>query len=386
MNKNRFNQVISVIIALGILILCTLFIFTDKIKFSKTAVFSENENRYLTVLPKISYKELKDGKITQQVEEWFSDHFVARDFFMNLRAISERNLQKTEINNVYLAKDGFLIEKPKPLDDSERIAGIFRNFSQKLEKANLSTMLIPTAVSVYSDKLPQHADVGSQEEDIKKLECLSGIPNIHVYDAFLNEAKVFDGTQEDNNLYYRLDHHWTTYGAYVAYRLYCQAKGLEPLSEDEFEKKKISEDFKGTIYSKVNDFRLSGESMWSYDSKTEISVRYSDLEESFDSLFAEEYLDKKDKYSYFLNNLHPYVEIVNKEALGSEELVLIKDSYANCMVPMLIPHYKKIHVFDTRSYRGRISEFINENPKIKDVLILYNMGTINTDTGIGGIL
>lgn len=386
MDKNKFHQTISIMTAALILVLCALFILTGRDKFSKTAVFSENENRYLTVLPDIGYEGLKDGEVTKQVEEWFSDHFVARGFFMNVRAISERSLQKTEINDVYLAKDGFLIEKPKRGESLDRVGNILKSFSKKIKAADVSMMLIPTAVTVYSDKLPLYADKGRQVEDIKELEVLTGIPSINVYRDLLNEARLYDGTKEDNNLYYRLDHHWTTYGAYVAYRSFCKEKGRKALSLEELKKEKISSDFKGTVYSKVNDFSLQGESMWAYDSGINLTVRYSDLEESFDTLFAKEYLDKKDKYSYFLNNLHPYTEIVNNDIDSEEELVLIKDSYANCLVPLLISHYKKIHVFDTRSYRNKVSEFVNQNNKIKDVLILYNMGTIHNDTGIGGIL
>ena len=48
-------------------------------------------------------------------------------------------------------------------------------------------------------------------------------------------------------------------------------------------------------------------------------------------------------------------------------------------------YYKKIYVVDTRYYKDAISEFINQNKKIKDVLVLYNMNTIDSDLGVGGI-
>ncbi len=61
--------------------------------------------------------------------------------------------------------------------------------------------------------------------------------------------------------------------------------------------------------------------------------------------------------------------------------MIIKDSYANSIVPFLINHYEKIHVIDPRFYKLSISSYIEEN-KIKDVLFLYNMNTIDTDLGI----
>ena len=127
--------------------------------------------------------------------------------------------------------------------------------------------------------------------------------------------------------------------------------------------------------------------MYSYDNKDRVKVKYSDIDKDFDTLYAEEYLDKKDKYSYFLNNLHGYCLIENLDSKNDKELVIIKDSYANCFIPMLVKHYKKIHVFDTRIYKEKVSDFINKNTSREcEVLILYNLATINNDTGIGGIM
>ena len=107
--------------------------------------------------------------------------------------------------------------------------------------------------------------------------------------------------------------------------------------------------------------------------------------ETADSLYNFEYLDKKDKYSMFLNNIHPFIEITNETADSDKELAVVKDSYANCLVPFLVNHYRKVYVFDTRYYKGGPSKFINENRQITDVLLLYNMNTLDNDTGIGGI-
>lgn len=59
---------------------------------------------------------------------------------------------------------------------------------------------------------------------------------------------------------------------------------------------------------------------------------------------------------------------------------------------MQIPWYlfwpiiiKKIYVFDTRYYKQGPSSFIKEHPGITDVLILYNMNTLDSDLGIRGI-
>ncbi|MBQ1833269.1 MAG: hypothetical protein II114_05800, partial [Treponema sp.] len=65
-------------------------------------------------------------------------------------------------------------------------------------------------------------------------------------------------------------------------------------------------------------------------------------------------------------------------------LAIVKDSYANCMIPFLAEHFSTIYVFDTRFYRNSTIDFINTNG-VTDVLFLYNMYTIDSDTGINGI-
>ncbi len=385
MKRSQYLRLISILVSVITVSFTILFLFTNPAKYKKEPIFSENENRYLSTLPKLSFKSLQDGSATKGIQDWFSDNFAARDFFMNVRAYSERLLCKTEINDVYLCKDGFLIEKPKADDMLDKVARIFSSFNNKIKAKDVSLMLVPTAITVYSDKLPAHADSGSQIEYMNRLYELSGIKRIDVSDTLIKAAEKYNADSYENSLYYRLDHHWTSLGAYFAYDKFCKDKGIEAVPFDKLNKQKISDNFKGTVYSKVNDFSINGEIMYSYDNSDRVKVRYSDIDKDFDTLYAKEYLNKKDKYSYFLNNLHGYTCIENLDSKNDRELVVIKDSYANCLVPMLVKHYKKIHVFDTRIYKERVSDFINKNSSL-EVLILYNLATINNDTGIGGIM
>jgi hypothetical protein len=95
-----------------------------------------------------------------------------------------------------------------------------------------------------------------------------------------------------------------------------------------------------------------------------------------------DYLKTKDKYSVFLDNNHPLIVVTNNEIDTDTELVVIKDSYANSIIPFLINHYKKIHIIDPRFYKLSIVDYVKENDNIKDMLILYNMNTVDEDNGI----
>ncbi len=234
-------------------------------------------------------------------------------------------------------------------------------------------MLVPTAVTIYEDKLPKFASPYSQTDVINYIYENTSTDNIDVKSPLMEE-------KDNESLFYRLDHHWTTDGAYIGYKAYCESKGITPVDKSEFNIKTVTEDFKGTIYSKLNDYSVKSDSIKVYDNNLDVSVLYDNEKSS--SLYSEKYLDTKDKYSYFLDNIHSFIEITNNNINTDRELVVAKDSYANSMIPFLVNHYKKIYVFDPRSYKESISEFCSSHKNVKDILILYNMNTIDNDTGV----
>ena len=70
--------------------------------------FSEEENRSLQTLPKLTWKSLSEGKYGQQMNSYFADQFPARDALVGLKGVAELALGKGENNGVVLGKDGQL--------------------------------------------------------------------------------------------------------------------------------------------------------------------------------------------------------------------------------------------------------------------------------------
>lgn len=350
--------------------------------------FSENENRALASWPVYSFTALKDGSYMSGVQTYLSDHFPLRDPFMTLKTKYEMLTGREEINDIYLAKDGYYIEAYKTPKQQKKIITQFQKLQDAITtdaKQNVRVMLVPTAISTYNAKLPGSApDRGVLRQIDTMNEIYAALPNMQKVDAW--SALQAAAAQEASDLYYHTDHHWTTHGAYVGYQAYCGAAGLSPIPEADFQKTCVTTDFHGTIFSKLHDSTVPGDAITLYENPANrLTVSYPDTGEVTDTLYNRDYLAQKDKYSMFLNNLHPLVEITNAKADSDRQLVLIKDSYANSMVPFLVNHYQKIYVFDTRYYRFGPSSFINEHPEVTDVLLLYNMNTIDTDLGVGGI-
>lgn len=366
---------------LPVVIICILvLVFSAWLCIGKKKEFSEQENRYLSSFPELSWESLKEGEYTADLESYLTDHFPLRDFFMGIRTGFELAAGNREINDVYIADDGYLIEKYQKPQNTEKIIRAFKGLKESVKEAEVYLMLVPTASVIYNDKLPKGAPVNSQLETMQTIYEEASCKPVYVRDA-LEFYK--EGTEP---LFYHTDHHWTSFGAYTAYQEFCRAKGFKAVELDSLEKKIVTEEFKGTVYSKVNDYMHEGDEITIYENPAlKLTVNYTDTGEVSDSLYNYEYLEKKDKYSFFLNNIHPLTEITNETASTEEELVLVKDSYANCMVPFLVNHYRKIYVVDPRYYKQSVSELVNANPAVKDVLLLYNMNTIDTDLGIGGI-
>lgn len=376
MITNRIiRRTVVCLLCMGILSLAVFFLLSPKKNFS------ENENRYLTKLPALSLETVLNGEYTDSLNDWLADHFPQRDFFVGLKTGVEIAGGRKCINQIYVGRDDYLIEPYDRPQNTERITDTLVRFYDKIDrtKVRVNLMLVPTAVTIYKDKLPAYAPLSDQLETAYALYDATEIPAIDCTERLLEAGS-------EGQLFYRTDHHWTTYGAYQGYLAYCDAKGLVPVPLQSLTAQTVTEDFAGTLYSKINDYSHKKDSIIVYTNPDDVlTVTYVDTGEVTDSLYNFDYVKEKDKYSLFLNNIHPLIEIENTAATSQDELMLIKDSYANSMVPFLVHHYRKIYVFDTRYYRDGPSSFLSDHEAITDLLLLYNLNTLDGDTGIRGI-
>ncbi|MBQ0041800.1 MAG: hypothetical protein KBS85_00580 [Lachnospiraceae bacterium] len=360
--------------------------------------YSEAENRYLKGKPQVTFSNLFDGSYMDDVNEYLTDQFPFRDAWISLQSGMQQALGKKQINGVYLAADNYLIAQYDSPQNTDRIKNTFQKFakavSEKREDVSKYLMLVPSAITIYADKLPEYAGNASQVDTINEiydyvseLESESASEDVATVDVYgyLMRSDIQSQTA-DKQLFYKTDHHWTTIGAYYGYQALCERMGIVPLSIDEYDRQYVTYDFHGTYSARVNLPGEKGDAICLFNRKQEkLKVLYEDSGEITDSLYNLEYLEKKDKYSLFLNNLHPLVVVEIENNNTGKNLVLVKDSYANSLIPFLTAHFDIIYVFDPRYYKGSISDFIMEHAEVTDVLVLYNMSTIDTDTGIRAI-
>lgn len=372
----NYKNIIKKLLALLLLLFISVIAVLNLLAADHS--FSDSENRMLQQLPHFSLKALPSGDFTADFEKYISDQFVFRDFWIGAKTDTDRLMGKKESNGVYLGADGYLIQKfipPAEEDLKEKIDAIHA-FDQVTPELQKYVMLVPTAVALYKDMLPKYAIIGDQEAYLKKVQQLlhHDIRFIEVFPSLYAER--------DQPVFYKTDHHWTTKGAYAAYLELCKQMGLTPQKEKEFNIRQVTDEFYGSLFSKSGFRHVQPDRIELYLPKDqeEYTVTYDDEGRITDSLYAMEQLQKKDKYALFLNGNHALIRIKTAHTNG-RKLLIVKDSYANSLIPFLLKHYSEIHVVDLRYYEEDLISFVNEQG-IQDMLLLYNANTFFEDPSI----
>ena len=309
--------------------------------------------------------------------EYSREHFALRTRWISLRTRLERIAGHDEVNGVYIS-DGRYFEVAEDIDYDavDRTVEALNSFSDKCG-GKLSVMLVPTSAQIYADRLPSYSKDQEQRKMINYVyENLDeDIGKINVFDSLMRER--------DGYIYYRTDHHWTTYGAYVAYTVCMNRFGYDPVTLDKINVEHASHSFYGSYYSKVLSEEAEPDTVDFYTSggaevKSVKITRADGTTEERDSVIFREYLEKKDKYLCFLGENVPLIEITSDAGGGS--ILIIKDSYANCFVPFLTKHFSKVTVVDLR-YMMDLSDYCD--PAEADrILLLYNASTFAGDRNI----
>ena len=94
------------------------------------------------------------------------------------------------------------------------------------------------------------------------------------------------------------------------------------------------------------------------------------------SLFYRDRLEESDKYTVYLNGNQPLVRIHNPQ--GEGKLLVIRDSYSNCLGTFLANNYEEVVLVDLRYYKTPISQLVAETG-FDDVLVCYSLYNFLTD-------
>ncbi|MCD8095272.1 MAG: hypothetical protein LUE12_03990 [Ruminococcus sp.] len=331
--------------------------------------FSEMENRTLAQKPEISKEAVSSGKLDDDFEEYYSDQIFLKDALMAMKTTCDYAVGKTCQNGVFFGSDGYMLQQY--IEDTENVEAnisYLNDFAKKLD-VDVDLLLVPNSIAVNSDKLP----IGAFTDD--QLETVSLIENsLDENIAFFNPYEILCELEQ---AYYRTDHHWTAAAAKTTIEQWLLSAGFQ-LKDIDYSYNQ-TENFYGSLYSKAPAAFVKPDTFDYYENPTlNVTVEYVSESSRSDSLIDESYLDKKDKYSSLLGGNFSQIKITS-ECESDEKLLLLKDSYANAVVPILANYFSEIYIIDLRYFHFESVSKLVEEQGIDRVLMLYNVDFINED-------
>lgn len=344
----------------------------------KDKTYSSEENRVFQKAPAFSPAAYLSGRYENKMDKYATDQFVARDFFIKVKSAGDITMGKLDSNGVFRCRNNYLMEDivtPAEKDVKADLDAL-KAFHKKYKSKKMYFLLAPTSGNILSEYLPlsvsmrdQNADMDSFFKSIKKI----GIKPVDVRKALIKEKK-------DKQIYYRTDHHWTTDGAYTAFKEAKKAMKLK--SDAEYKAYPVKNDFVGTLKSKSGFTNGQNDQIKIYlpkDPKKHLEsvIHYNDTKEKTTNFYELGNLKKKDAYTVFGGTNHS-LYTVSTPTKKARNLLVIKDSYANCFIPFLTQDYRTITVVDPRYYYENIATVMKVN-EVDEVLFLYNANTFFSD-------
>lgn len=354
---------------------------------TKTAL----EGRTYTKMPKLSLSSFQSGDYQDQCESYLADNLPFRESALVLNARLQGSVISTaalplgykayptffDSNIVYNSEDGTLSDMPA--QDTPELRKKLESFAQNFEslaesypQTKFFVMSPPRANYVADSPLTALVPNAIGQDDVKAI--LSGATR---------DAEVIDYPSDyETRLkwFYRTDHHWNMDGAYEGYKAIAKALGL---GDEIVEKGDVVYESPLFYGAYARDGLFDGESEVLYDYGFDLpdySVKINGKEKSMGSLVHDE--DKKadvkfsSRYSNRFHHEYAQIEITNPEKRDQSKLLLVGDSFTDCIERLLASHFQTTVVFDPRDTAGNdgttVSEIIETYGGFDDVIFLFN--------------
>lgn len=372
-------QAVCAFLFLGILTLSCLVNILHKDR-----QMSEKEMRMLAQAPEFSFSSLASGRFMEQYEEYVSDQFAGRDTWVKIKTFADSVAGKTEESGVFSGSHHYLLEDIVVPDEENLKENLnaMKEFQKKYEDTTMHMMLVPNAANILSDDLPAFAVTADQSRQISRVKAELGSS----FD-WIDVEKTLKA-HKDEAIYYHTDHHWTSLGAWYAFKGAKSQLGLDQQDEIKMKAYGVSNTFNGTLSAKSGYETGYKEPIYIYlpksDDAPEVVVNYVEEQKKSASMYDSSKLQERDQYSVFFGGNHARIDIKSTQS-EKKSLLVFKDSYANCFLPLLAPYYREIIVIDPRYYTGDLSSLMSDK-QFDDVLFLYNANTFFEDRMLAGVL
>ncbi len=350
--------------------------------------YSEAENRMLATAPALSAEAVFSGQYTDGLSAYFRDRLPLRAPLLTLKAAAEYATLRQENNHILSVRGGYLVKRfcytDQQLDNFRSNAAAAQSLAHVLGSSGKPSVFVctPRAIDVLADRCPKGA-LESPERSVWSAMSQAAPDAVPLTESLRARAAAGEA------VWFKTDHHWTALGAYYAYAALGDTLGYCPRPKESFTMQTVCTDFWGTSHAAcsaplcrpdtVTAFRFLGDERMICIDRSTGEIRQG--------LYREEALRSKDKYPYFLGPNTAHLSVCLDPLHPRPTLLLIKDSYAQSLVPFLVAHFD-IELLDLRYFRTDATETVRSilsSPHYAGALILLNADTLTADAGLSHI-
>lgn len=367
----------------------------ESVENSKVNVQQEDNNKVVLVnstssndiktesATQVYIRQILNGEYFQRWDTYFSDHIVGRDYivssYMNIQDLKNSKF----INGVYIGEDGMLFSSDSLECNNEQIQksiNKFNEFAKEIDVESIFLGVIPSKDMIEKENFPINKNDESKEEIISNFQDGLDKESIKVI--------KFDNLSDQDNVFYKTDHHLNSKGIYLAYKDVVEAINSKfeigkPLNEDMFNIETFENCYIGADGRKVGYLVKELDDITVYSPK-DINYKAYDSEVEY-NLIDKSQISKdrfNNDYLVFMGGDKSRVIIENEDSENDLRILTIGDSMDNPIIPMLVPHFKSIYSFDLRYNNIDIIKEIND---IKpDIVLLLGLpgGYLKEDSKI----
>ena len=321
--KQRGNKILLLLSAGAILFGCL------SLSCFPAARFSARENRVLAAFPQPSVASVADGNYTAALDAYATDRFPFRIPLRTARSGLLIATGRQEAGDVLLCTDGSLCKRAQVNERAYQknltvLQDLCATYGDRFTVA-----IAPRRIDARAEVLPSLYDNGENAAPWSLLQ--HSLPNAVTFSMLTADAH-----------WYRTDHHWTTQGAYQAYRHLGQTLGYAPLPEESFTAETVSTTFYGTSHAAAGIPFITPDTiqLYRYDGDVAYTVKKDGEPAPFTGFYDRERLNTHDGYGVFFGGNCGTLEITDQTERPT--LLVIKDSFANALLPFLARHFHVI--------------------------------------------
>ena len=414
--------------ASAVLFVGVLLIFGIVSIFDKDKLVSESENRTLAKRPEFSVATLFDGKYTVEFENYYSDNFPGREFFIGVNSKLKdvfTRFSTGENSDVIISVDKTdddfagegvdLGNKPQPEEEqtqveesttkpviqepvsikgslvlsgnrameiftygeksADRYAAIVNKTAKAMpEGVKFYSLIAPTAVEFYgtdSYTTGKHSQLDAIKKVYAKMDA--GVIKVDAYSAIAPKS--------DEYIYFRTDLHWTARGAYYAYTSFCKSAGLTAPELSAFPSHEI-DGFVGSLYrtSQAEILKKNPDKVECFDLLVEATntvYNSAAMNGGIQSYIVANKVNGSNKYLAFISGDQP-LEKITTNVKNGKKILVIKESFGNAFVPFLCNIYEEVYVVDPRQIDMYLPDFVKNNGIQEVLAINYSFGISNS--------